>query len=187
MMEAVITLGLDWRVHNWMRSVSLELQRKHGIEMNSARNAPHLSLRSGFEVEDIEQLERYCSQLAASLEPFAVTLTDLKLWANPGEPCVLFLDVAEQAALKPLHHRVTRDLDLPLNPYDGEAFHFHATVMWEPLSAEQLEAVQQDYVGREFNRQVTVNQLMVYLKTNQTFHTTHLILSLGAAHANVSA
>jgi 2'-5' RNA ligase len=187
MMQAVITLGLDWRVHNWMRSVSLELFQKHSIEMNSARNAPHLSLRSGFEVENLGQLERYCSSLAASLEPMVVTLTDLKLWANPSELCVLFLDVLEQASLKPLHHRVTRDLNLPLNPYDGEAFHFHSTVMWEPLSAEQLEAVQQDFVGRVFNQKIKIEHLLLYLKADKTFHKTHLILPLGAAHADVPA
>lgn len=178
MMQAVITLGLDWRVHNWIRSVSLELFQRYGIEMNSARNAPHLSLRSGFEVEDLVHLERYCTQLAASLEPFSLTLTDLKLWANPNLPCVLFLDVAEQSLLKPLHHKITQDLKLPLNPFDGDEFHFHATVMLEPLSTEQLEAVQRDFVGRKFDQQVKIDHLLLYLKADQTFHKTHLILPL---------
>ncbi|MDX2007719.1 MAG: 2'-5' RNA ligase family protein [Meiothermus sp.] len=177
-MNAVLTLLLDWPVHNWMRRVSLELYQQCGIEMNSAHNAPHLSLRSGFETIDLGHLERYAAQLAASLDPLRVTLTDLKLWANPGEACVLYLDVAEQEMLMPLHHRVTRDLNLPLNDYDGNRFHFHATVMWEPLTAEQLEAVQSQYLGRAFDRQVSIDHLCLYLKVDRSIHT-HLILPLG--------
>lgn len=177
-MNAVLTLPLDWRVHNWMRQVSLELYQQCGIEMNSAHNPPHLSLLSSFEVEDLGRLERYVDQLASSLEPLSVTLTDLKLWANPGEACVLYLDVAEQEMLMPLHHRVTKDLNLPRNDYDGAMFHYHATVMWEPLTAKQLETVQSQFVGRAFDRQVRLDHLCLYLKATRSFHT-HRILPLG--------
>ncbi|CAN5785440.1 hypothetical protein BH10CHL1_BH10CHL1_37000 [soil metagenome] len=99
-------------------------------------------------------LETYMAELASSIEPFEVSLTELQLAPaifNGQESGILWLDVLETQTLRQLHNRVNDELSQRFGntqaDYDGPAYHFHMTVM---LGGQTLD------VYRQFYREISV-------------------------------
>lgn len=134
-MKAAFALLTDTEVHNLVRKMAWEIHEKHGTGTIHNRLPPHISLKQPFDVQDLAALEGYMTQLASSIQPFEVTLTEIqivpKLFAGI-EYGILWVDVQETDILRNLHYRLNDELNQRFGntqaDYDGPTYHFHLTV-----------------------------------------------------------
>jgi len=100
------------------------------------RLPPHISLKQPFRVPDTAAAEHYMSDLARSIQPFEVRLTEVQvkpLLHEGADAGILLLAVAESEILRGLHERVNRELRERFGntdaPYDGPDYVFHMTIV----------------------------------------------------------
>ena len=140
-MKATFALLANIEIHNLVRKLAWEAHQKYGTGTIDCRLPPHISLKQPFPVVDLAALEAYMSELARSIAPFDVQLTELQL-----EPLhykgttfgLLWIAVQETAYLRQLHHRLNQELQQRFEDtqadYDGPAYHFQ---MLNPETDEQ--------------------------------------------------
>ena len=117
--------------------------RDYGFTPDNHGLWPHVSLKLPFMTTDLVGVSAYFQEFAATVPPMTLTLTGLDLWTMPagdGGSGVLFLNVANQDALRALHDRINQELAGHFNntqaPFDGAEFHFHLTLMTGGAPAE---------------------------------------------------
>ena len=119
---------VDDRVHNAVRRLQLELEARHGA--NPGLDAPpHVTLKLGFTVVAPEALEQYLDELAASSEPFDLSVGDLGFF----DEGIVILDVERHPRLEALRQRLLGELAarFGVEPYpleSGHGFRFHITI-----------------------------------------------------------
>ncbi len=111
--------------HNFIRKIQLELHRELGIAL--ARQSPHVTIKSPFETETLEDHVLYLERLS-NLIPFEI---ELEGFGSFGEK-VIFLDVKKSLQLTALHERILSEVktDFGLEPHEleGENIRFHMSV-----------------------------------------------------------
>ena len=130
-MKAAFALLVDDEVHNVVRKLTLEVHRNYSIGLAGSQLQPHVSLKQPFFIADLRSIEAYFDQLAASIEPIALSFPRIGGPAEGPFP-VLWLEVEESATLRELHNRINRELEERFAntqaPFDGPAYHFHLTI-----------------------------------------------------------
>ena len=133
-MKATLALLADMEAHNRVRKLAWEFHQKYRTGILPL--PPHISLKQPFGVTNLTQLEQYMDQFARSIVPFKVTLTKLAIVPasfQGTEYGILWIDVQETSELRQLHNRLNAELSEQLGPvpaeHDGDAYHFHMTVM----------------------------------------------------------
>ncbi len=134
------------------------------------RLPPHISLKQPFPVADLPALEAYVDELANSLPPVAIDLSELQaipISAGGQSFGLLWADVANQAELHPLHDRVNRELferfgSTPAE-HDGAEYHFHMTVTMggQPYPVYQQYLSELDSI--RLDRRFVSRQLALFL------------------------
>ncbi|MCK6540660.1 MAG: 2'-5' RNA ligase family protein [Anaerolineales bacterium] len=135
-MKATFALLASPEVHNVVRKLSWEFHQKYRTGTRHASLPPHVSLKQPFPVSDLSALEKYMDELAGSIQPFAVTLTELRIVPVPfggAEYGILWFDIEETEQLCGLHNRLNDELngrfgDTAAN-FDGGDYRFHMSVM----------------------------------------------------------
>lgn len=192
-MKATFALLGDTEVHNVVRKLAWNLHQKYRTGTIHVRLPPHISLKQPFAVSDLDRLEHYMAELARSITPFEVHLTELVL-----EPLVfegrefgmLWLDVQETRDLRQLHNRLNQELSQHFGAtgadYDGERYHFHMTVL---MAGQPLEVYQKFYANlpqRTFNLTLRVRDLAMFVYDEplgpQGEHLTYKIMPIGNLH-----
>ena len=77
-MKATFALLASQEVHNQVRKLTWDIHQKYRTGIDVTRLPPHISLKQPFEVSDLGLLEQYMAELAGSLDPFDVQLTELQ-------------------------------------------------------------------------------------------------------------
>ena len=134
-MKATFALLANAEIHNLVRKLAWELHMKYRTGTRHCSLPPHISLKQPFSIKDIAALEDYMAELANSINPFEVKLTELQidpLVFGGIEYGILWLDVQETKYLRHLHNRVKDELSQRFGdtqaPFDGSEYHFHMTV-----------------------------------------------------------
>lgn len=148
-MKAAFALLADTDVHNLVRKLSWDFHQKSHTGTRHCCLPPHISLKQPFRIASLPGLENYMDEFAQSIEPFEVQLTDLHLWstfASRVEYGILYIDVQETTELRQLHNRLNAELEqrfgsVPAD-FDGDAYHFHMTVM---LGGQPIEVYRRFY------------------------------------------
>ncbi|HPH94592.1 MAG TPA: 2'-5' RNA ligase family protein [Anaerolineaceae bacterium] len=141
-MKAALVLLADDAVQNAVRKVVVRLGQQTGLRFYAALLPAHISLKQPFPVDNLDKLDAYVDQLAASLAPFEVQMDNYyyEEWADMG---ILGLNVVETAALRSLHDRLNEELKTVVTDanaaHDGSGYHFHLTLEMAPL--EQTTAL----------------------------------------------
>jgi 2'-5' RNA ligase len=170
-MKATFALLPPSDIHNMVRHLAWEAHTSQQITTMAARLPAHVSLKISFDIHDLGLLENYMDELAASIPPMEIYLTELQL-IEMGTIGLLWLDVVQTPALRQLHFRILNDLVARLGesacvPPDGERYHFHMTVaMGKPLSA-----FQQAYTAMRtcaVNTSFTARELCLFLYDDQS-------------------
>ena len=135
-MKATFVLLANLEVHNFVRKLSWDIHQKYRTGTRHASLPPHISLKQPFSISDLTALERYMDELAISIQPFEVDLTEIQAvptFYEGMEYGVLWIKVKENEMLRGLHNRLNHDLNLRFGDtqadYDGDAYRFHMTVM----------------------------------------------------------
>ena len=135
-MKATFVLLANPEVHNFVRKLSWDIHQKYRTGTRHASLPPHISLKQPFNISDLSALEKYMSELALSIQPFDVSLTEIQTvptFYEGIEYGILWLKVNETKILRELHDRLNHDLNLHFGntqaDFDGEAYRFHMTIM----------------------------------------------------------
>ena len=115
-------------VHNFMRSVAVELYQRWGAQASSTVLEPHVTIKQPYE-GDLEVAAEYLDELAARVEPFELVLDGYAEFENEG---VVFLDVVGGAErIMELQRQVLDELGLAPAAFESgepEPYHVHATL-----------------------------------------------------------
>lgn len=169
-MKATFALLASSEIHNRVRKLAWDIQQKYRTGIDVTRLPPHISLKQPFNVSDLGSLEDYMTELAGSLEPFDVQLTNLQYRDATVEgqsTGILWLDVRETEALRRLHDRIHRELSTRFGDvraaFDGADYHFHMTVAIGSQSPETYHKILEEYADRLVNLQYTVRELAMFV------------------------
>jgi 2'-5' RNA ligase len=108
-MRAALAVLANVEVYNYVRKLAWEIHQKYQTDISICRVPPHISLKQPFEVSDFIALENYMSELAGSISPFGVHLTELQLILidiDGIETGILWIDVQETNYLRQLHDSI---------------------------------------------------------------------------------
>ena len=173
----------------FIRKLALTVHRTHGTGLHAGILPPHISLKQPIRMTDLPAIETFFDHFAHSIRRFDLTLTYVSgpvLPASAGDRGVLWLEVEENQHLRTLHDRLNADLAYQFTqteaPFDGAAYHFHATValVQQPASYRQ---VLQDYRGPRVDLTYRPNQIALFYYDDATFgpgsYLTYKVLPLG--------
>jgi 2'-5' RNA ligase len=169
-MKATFVLLANQDVHNLVRKLSWEIHQKYRTGTHHAALPPHVSLKQPFNVSDLPALERYMDELANSIQPFEVTLTELQavpIIFDGMEYGILWVDVEETEILRELHNRLNHDLNLRFGDtpadFDGDAYRFHMTVMMCGQLMEICRKYQSDIQLSRIDLRYTARELAMFV------------------------
>ncbi|HEX9330598.1 MAG TPA: hypothetical protein VF896_01845 [Anaerolineales bacterium] len=78
-MKAAFALLANIEVHNVVRKLQWEIHQKYHMGTIGCCLPPHISLKQLFAISNLDPLEKYMNELAKTIPPFEVTLTELQL------------------------------------------------------------------------------------------------------------
>ena len=155
-MKAAFILGVDHRVHNFIRNLARDIDRRYHTGFLSTWMPPHISVKLPFNVPSLDAIEEYFDLLAPSIEPIEIRLNKLELstWSDGDETQgVLWLVVQQNPELRDLHLRINRELAQRFKDtrarYDGPDFRFHATVAIRRAPLKTYQDIYADYRDTE--------------------------------------
>jgi len=136
-LEIAYVILLSDEAHNYMSKLEIELMKQYGSH-EGLKATPHITLKLGFHVTDIEPFEQYFDQLVTEITPFEISLKNIGFFDDVG---IIFMDVVHTPELEGLRRRILKDLSerYGINPYplEGDQYHFHATLAY--LSKHDFE------------------------------------------------
>jgi 2'-5' RNA ligase len=169
-MRATFALLANSEIHNFIRRLSWEIHQKYRTGTRHASLPVHISLKQPFSVPDLPALEEYMDELAGSIQPFDVTLTELQavpMLFDGTEYGILWADIEETETLRNLHHRLNQELarrfgETPAN-YDGDVYHFHMSVMMCGHLMEICRKYQGEIEYSKINLRYTARELAMFV------------------------
>jgi 2'-5' RNA ligase len=170
-MKAAIALILEGEAHAAVRRTALELHQTCGMGLQGIQLPAHVSLKQPFVISDLPALEAYFDAFASSLQPVPLTLTSFQCW-RVNDVLIAFIDVLEEATLRPLHERLNHELEAQFGgthaPFDGDEYHFHATVTIDYANPQSLQ-VTAARVGERFDIATETFLLGLFVYTDDDF------------------
>ena len=135
-MKATFALLTNPEIYNYTRKLSWGIHQKYRTGTRHAAHPPHISLRRPFSASSVPALEQYMEELASSVQPFEVKLTELQAvpkFYDGVEYGVLWAAVEKSYVLRELHKRLNHDLELRFGcdaaDPDSDSYLFHITIM----------------------------------------------------------
>jgi 2'-5' RNA ligase len=189
-MQATFALLANHEIHNLVRKLSWDIHQKYRTGIEVTRLPPHISLKQPFEISELHSLEKYVTELAGSIEPFDVLLTELQLVEATIDGLVtgiLWLNVQETETLRQLHNRLNQELTLRFGnvpaAFDGPDYHFHMTVAMGNQPVETYRQIKDEFSGRLTNLQYQIRELILFVyddpDTINAGFMTYMILPVG--------
>ena len=178
-MKVAIAFLLDYKIHNFMRNLAIDIHRQYGLSLVAASVPPHISLKQPFPVTDLAEVAAYFEQFAAGISPFDVEFTRLELqtWVEPvrspvaaekADTGILWLTVQKNPVLRNLHRRLNRELaerfEHTQAAFDGEAYRFHATLFAGEQSAALYREAFAAYKDMPVNLSCSIKQIVMFYK-----------------------
>ena len=127
--EIAYVILVSSEVHNYMTRLQLDILRRYGANPGLTAS-PHITLKLGFEVSEIEPFAAYLDRIAGDIEPFEICVRNIDVFDGG----IIFLDVEQDPRLENLRRRILRDLSekYGVEPYplEGDQYRFHATLAY---------------------------------------------------------
>ena len=189
-MKATFALLANNEIHNLVRKLSWDIHRKYRTGIDVTRLPPHISLKQPFDISALNLLEKYMTELAKSVTPFEVELTELQLIDATIEGLdtgILWLDVQETKILRQLHNRVNEELTVRFGDvhaaFDGPDYHFHMTVAIGGQPFETYQKIYDEFQTCLKDIRYTVQELVMFVYdevfTMNTGYMAYMILPIG--------
>jgi 2'-5' RNA ligase len=127
--EIAYVILVSDEVHNYMSKLQLDIFKRYGANPG-IKASPHITLKLGFNVSNIEPFEQYFDQLVDEIEPFEICLRNIGFF----DEGIIFMDVEHNPQLETLRRRILNDLSeqhgIKPYPLEGDRYHFHATLAY---------------------------------------------------------
>lgn len=169
-MRATFALLGNREVYNLVRKLAWDIHLSYRTGTRHCCLPPHISLKQPFKIPDLAALEMYMDELAGSIDPFDVLLTEIQVVPmvyGDMEYGILWLDVQESPELRDLHNRVNLELSQRFGntqaAFDGQSYHFHMTVM---IGGQPFDVYRQYYSeipDPKVNLRFTVKELAMFV------------------------
>lgn len=134
-MKATFVLIANIEAENLGRKILLDAHRIGSVGFESTRLPLHVSLKQPFEIESLEEVERYFDEFSKKLSPFKIKLTTLDVLPSKVfgvDSGLLWLSAEETMALRQTHNMLNDELEARFGcckaDFDGESYHFHMTI-----------------------------------------------------------
>lgn len=126
-LTAAIVLPLGGAIGSWMVRTQFDLLRRRGS--NPALEAsPHVSLKLGFKVPDLEPVAEWLERLAREIPPLELELRGLGRF----DEGIVYVAVVPRPELELLRRRILRELRTEFGiregRFEGDEFTFHASL-----------------------------------------------------------
>ena len=188
-MKAAFALLADYSTHNAVRKMAWQMYQKYGVSLETSRLPPHVSLKQPFDIPNISDLEGYMAELAGSLSPIDIALTELELIevVGAGGPSgILWLKAEQTPALHQLHNRLNQELALRFGStqadFDGPNYQFHLTIAIGGSSLADYRRAYEEFKGswREISFRADALALFAYDSINsQSDYISYKTLPIG--------
>ena len=169
-MKATFALLANTEVHNLVRKLAWDIHRKYHTGTDVCRLPPHVSLKQPFAISKLASLEEYMDELAKSITPFEVYLTELQLVPLRFEGTefgLLWIDVQETETLRQLHNRVNEELSQRFGntqaDFDGMTYRFHMTVMMGGQPMDIYRKLFSEIPNAKVDLRYTVHELAMFV------------------------
>ena len=169
-MRAAFALLADRDIQNLVRRISWELHQKYRTGTRHASLPPHVSLKQPFPIASLPAVEQYMDELALSIQPFEMHLTELQVVpiSHAGtEFGLLWIDVQETGYLRGLHNRLNEELNQRFGSapadFDGDEYHFHLTVMMGGQPVGIYRKFIAEFETPAIDRSFTVRELAMFI------------------------
>ena len=127
--EIAYVILVSDEVHNYMSKLQLDILKQYGANPG-IKASPHITLKLGFNVSNIEPFEEYFDELVGAIDPFEICIKNIGFF----DEGIIFMDVEPTQQLDRLRHRILHDLSVRhgIKPYplEGDRYHFHATLAY---------------------------------------------------------
>jgi len=169
----------------------LEIDEKYHTGLAASLLPQHISLKQSFEVNEIEEVEKYFDELAQEIMPFEITFSKIDLITftkGNSEIGILWMDIEENQQLRNLHNKINKDLlerfRIMLSGPDGENFHFHSTLVYGRQPVDIFKKIYDELNNKIVNLKFTPKEIvMFYSPDNESIHNTYItykILPIGS-------
>ena len=174
-------------VQNRVNRLAWDIHLRWGTGTRPRAIPPHISLKQPFDVDgpgDFEAVERYMATLAAELRPIELVLRGFMLWDT-----IFAVDVETSPTLLGLHARLNADLSGLVRdasaPFDGNAYHFHLTIMTGGASADAYREIFAAHRDQAFEGTAIAAELAMFVYDTRPGpgawkYMTHTVLALGS-------
>jgi 2'-5' RNA ligase len=167
-MHGLVSL-LDLQHSQFTESLWRELETKFGLRGVYVTPFPHFSYQVAVDYDD-EALEPILARIAKTSAPFKVTTSGLGIFTGPAP--VLYIPIVVSQTLAQFHRQVWSQTvsasSGALNYYHPDHWMPHITLGLGDLKPEVLAQVVQYLAGRNFNREITVDNLAYIQNTTPT-------------------
>jgi 2'-5' RNA ligase len=174
-MKATFALLANTEIYNLVRKLSWDIHQQYRTGIDLCRLPPHISLKQPFEISELTPLENYMEELARSINPFSVNLTQLELMETTLDDLrtgILWLNVHETNYLRELHNRINQELSARFGnvsaSFDGSAYHFHMSVAIGGQPIATYQQIFKEFSGRLANLQYTIQDLVMFVYDEKT-------------------
>ena len=162
-MKVAYALLVPRAVENRVQRMAWDIHRRWRTGLRPRSIPPHVSLKQPFDVgDDLAPAERVLAALASDVGPVPLRARGFLLWDT-----VFAIDVEPTATLRGLHARVNRDLSRvlpdPAAPYDGDAYHFHLTVMTGGATVAAYQEIQRAFAQQPFPDEFLAREVALFV------------------------
>lgn len=155
--ELAYVILVSDEVHNYMSKLEIDLMKQYGAH-EGLKASPHITLKLGFHVTDIEPFERYFDELVNKIEPFEICMKNFGFFDEAG---IVYMDVVHTPELDSLRRRIVNDLSIQHgitpNALEGDRYHFHATLAY--LSKNDFSRARREFEHVQIERRFVMNTL----------------------------
>lgn len=174
-MKATFALVANRDAYNVVRKLAWDIHQRYRTGTAHCRLPPHISLKQPFRVPETAAAEDYMRDLARSIQPFEVTLTEVRvvpLIHDGVDYGILWLDVEKTAQLSELHERVNHELSQRFGNtealHDGPDYEFHMTVVMGGQPVDTYRRFLSELPNRRIDLRYAVRELAMFVYDEPT-------------------
>lgn len=168
-MRVTFALLSDYKIHNLMRKIAVDINKKYKVGFMGAQVPPHISLKQPFIVSDLIKAEEYFDELAATIKPIDIFVPEVYVWISE-QMGGIFFDVQETSELRNLHNRVNSELKERFGntdaAFDGDAYHFHATIALGGSAPIESYSKYFSQIEKSVKMNFTANEIVMFYNEN---------------------
>jgi len=184
-------LLVDHNIHNYARKLALEINEKYHTGLVASLLPQHISLKQAFEVNKIEEVEKYFDGLAQEIIPFEITFSkidSITFTKGNSEIAILWMDTEENQQLRNLHNKINKDLmeqfGIMLLGPDGEKFHFHSTLIYGGQPVDIFKKIYRELDNKIINLKFIPKEMVMFYSPDKesvpSTYITYKILPIGS-------